>query len=655
MAINIISNKTSLDFAPLAFLVGVLTIPFFLTFRFHPNMSFFIDSAAIILSLLMVIILSLQGKTIQAMPRTSWFFIVLAVLWYIQTLLLPIKFVGQSYFTIGVFLSMAMLAFAIQALIQRFGRQNIMILVASALMIGALLQASIGLLQLLDLTKNLNQILNTYSMNLDNIFLVPRKNTIYGQLAQPNHFAHYLMWGLASTIYLFSIKKIRWIFAIAITAFLSFFLAVSASRAVLLYVVVFIVLALIWFFRERNTAETKRILALVFIATVLIFAFQSSTVLQLMDVQSVNTGLSRATGGAQASGNFFLGSRRSYEWYKAWLIFSEHPFFGVGWTQYVSAAFQLDMLPVFDTEPKEAGLFNHSHNSLLQLLAEMGGLCTLVIVIGLAYLVMPYLKEKATPDSLLPIMLIGVSLTHSMVEFPLWYVYFLAPFTIFLSLQNKSPLAYDAIRCTSFLQTRKAYLISAMFVFIASFALLIKTSLLFITYLEIKDVYQMRNMEANLPQIQSTTLPLIENNSFFAFEAVYTLEMTYAMNDKTFSIPVPERTQVNKQLVEYRPYSYPMLRRAMYLSMDNNIPEALTVLKSTDHYYVVLMSEFISTLNARSDDFPVLLEQIYLDCQNLKKRRLNLDCTKRPRPKKKKVTAIVSDGLLEQLEKVNNF
>ncbi len=625
MAIKLVSGKSSLDTVPLILFVAILTVPFLLTIRMYPTTSYFLDSLTTILVLTMAIVLGIQGQLFMKLPKTSLFFIVLAFLWYLQTLLLPIQFPGQNYFAVGVLLAMAALSCSVQALINRFGRQKIFVILATALMIGAILEAGVAFMQLLGVAKYWNQFFGQFTLELDSIFMVPAKGVIYGQLGQRNHFAHYLMWGVAATIYLYSIKRINIFLTGFLVVFLGVFLAISASRTVLIYVFVFVGLSFIWFMRDRNNQETRKMFFMTLFAAIVIFILQNRFFLQFLGVPELETGLGRT-----AQSSFFFGSRRSYEWYKAWLIFKEHPLSGVGWTQYAVEAFRLDTLAIFDHEPKEAGLFTHSHNSLLQLMAEMGGIYTLFIVIGLIYFAWNYAKEKASATSLLPLLLIAVSLTHSMLEYPLWYVYFLAPFTIFLSLYGKTgsgkPLFHTDTIPSPSIQTRTT-IVSGIFMLLLSSIVLIKTMLLLSTYLDLNLAYRQKDMESSMPEIQDILRPQIQKNSFLAYESVYILEMAYATNFKNIGTPSSEQIDVNRRLVQYRPFSYPMIRRTMNLSVQNDMEQALAELKATNRYYASLVPEFLSIFNNKhANAFTPLRLETYQYCLELKKGNNHFNC-----------------------------
>ncbi|MFD2448845.1 Wzy polymerase domain-containing protein [Vogesella fluminis] len=130
-----------------------------------------------------------------------------------------------------------------------------------------------------------------------------------------------------------------------------------------------------------------------------------------------------------------FGARRWVEWQKAWQVFQDHPLFGVGLGGYAAQSVRLEVAMGFAGQWSESWLFTHSHNLILQLLAETGLLGTAVVVIGLCWAFLPFFrKEQATAHSLLVVLLAMVLLLHSMVEYPLWYMSFLGLFAVLLGL-----------------------------------------------------------------------------------------------------------------------------------------------------------------------------------------------------------------------------
>ena len=126
---------------------------------------------------------------------------------------------------------------------------------------------------------------------------------------------------------------------------------------------------------------------------------------------------------------------RVSEWRKAWLMFMESPLWGIGIGNYGWYSFNYQALPEFAAVPKD--LFHHSHNLIMQVLAELGvaGLLLLVFMaIGWLRQVLPLWKN---PSHWLILILIIVLLLHSNVEYPLWYSYFLGIAAVLLGLGSE--------------------------------------------------------------------------------------------------------------------------------------------------------------------------------------------------------------------------
>jgi len=129
-----------------------------------------------------------------------------------------------------------------------------------------------------------------------------------------------------------------------------------------------------------------------------------------------------------------MGARRLAEWGKAWIVFIEHPGYGFGWYQYASESVRLQMLPQFANAGVNSGLFANAHNLVFQLLAEMGLVGTLCALLGFAWAAWPYFSRRVEPVHLVPLAIMAVTLIHSMLEYPLWYLYFPAVLVMMLAL-----------------------------------------------------------------------------------------------------------------------------------------------------------------------------------------------------------------------------
>lgn len=592
---NIFSTykKPLFNTLPLYLLVLLFTLPFLLRLRAQPISSYILENISFILILLLVLSCGIQGRLWHKAPKATWYFLALAIFWYLQSLYLSLPFVGQSYFAIGVFLGLAVLAFALRGLVLAFGREKIVLFITLALVIGATIEFGIGLLQLLKL--------ESFYQGL--IVKSPNISTIIGQLGQRNHFGHYLMWGLVSVCYLHAIGKLRLFFSVFLLFALAIGLSLAGSRTVVLYTLVVFILTILWSLRMQNFAS-KRLLNITLFGLVLLLLLQW-LLPYLLDWFGIpfSSGVNRLITSS--------GGRRWYEWLKAWLIFKEHPFWGVGWTGYAQAAYQLDILPAFIHEPKESGLFVHSHSLITQLLAEMGSLGTTLVLCGFVWVIWRYFTETAVLENWFLLSLMGVSLSHSLVEYPLWYVYFLAPFAVFMSLAL--PTEKETLP--------KKYWLNGSAVLLLTACLLAYCIHLITVYDQLQRYHSLSHVEhAKDIRIQKLE-SLVKQEPLFQFYTLYVLDLFYTPTKK-----INKRAkEVNQIVTDYRAYSYPLLRRAMYEDFSGETIQAQATLAHMNTYYQVLVPEFLGVLG-RAKHHPELLRQTLHTCQKLKVNNPKIKC-----------------------------
>jgi len=160
---------------------------------------------------------------------------------------------------------------------------------------------------------------------------------------------------------------------------------------------------------------------------VLLFQFALEPLLALFDSKNM-------TSAAERLGSSSFGqSGRHYEWLKAWKSFQAAPWFGHGWGSYSLQGFLINDVYPDGYRPYENGvLFTHSHNSLLNLLAEMGIAGTALVLGGLLWVLHGSLKRTHAAQGVFVLGAISVSLVHSLLEYPLWYIYFLSAFSLFV-------------------------------------------------------------------------------------------------------------------------------------------------------------------------------------------------------------------------------
>lgn len=300
------------------------------------------------------------------------------------------------------------LMLAATALGKEIGRENLARLIAWSLLGGALLATFAAALQLSGLATGFGAIM-------------PRHGTtsVISNVGQPNHFADQLWLGIASTIYLRAKERLSVAVAIAAIAILAAAGVLSGSRSVWLYAVGLVLLAVL--LRRRHAAPQTLLLR--WCATALALQFSAQLIVPGLlpnDMHLVSSGerLYRDAGG---------GSVRLGLWLMAVRTWLDHPLLGAGWGSFPAQTYAfIGALPT----PRPAGLLflpgENAHNVVLAMLSELGLLAGIAIVaIPLAWLV-KIVRQPLNHEQFLPLSLLLVISLHSQLEYPLWYLNFLA-------------------------------------------------------------------------------------------------------------------------------------------------------------------------------------------------------------------------------------
>lgn len=334
-------------------------------------------------------------------------------------LVLPSLWMMPSYpgttLQVVAVLLLLMLAVSVQrCAIERFGRDAILAAFASVVLLGSLLQAAIGLAQLLGLAP-LAQGWLLFDMNAP--------TTVIGNIGQRNQLGHYLGWGLVSACYLYSVGRLRIVLLVPAAAVLALLMTWSASRLVIGYGLGLGVLTLLWL-RRSDDPVLKRFgraagIALLFLAGCLLWSEEIGALLRWLGLPI------QAGSGAERIMDAGFGARRRIEWTKAWQVFLDHPLSGVGWGGYAHESVRLEALGLFGRMSEDA-LFTHTHNILMQLLAETGLVGTMIVLAGGLWAAWPlFSRREANAGSLFILSMLMISSIHSLFEYPLWYLPFL--------------------------------------------------------------------------------------------------------------------------------------------------------------------------------------------------------------------------------------
>lgn len=257
---------------------------------------------------------------------------------------------------------------------------------------------------------------------LDPLIAVKTSNAVYGNLAQPNHFADYTCLALASLLFLSTTRRLAWAAAAGLAVVFLFGLALSGSRSAWLYLFVLLALSVWWYRRNQNNV------ALLIASILLIPGFA------LMEWVAQLPWFAAPVPAITPTQRLFelaVGGIRLELWHEAWFMFLQSPLLGVGWGQFAWQHFEYGVL--FKSSGI-GGLYNHAHNIVMQLLAETGLVGALVVVGGVV-MWLHGLRRMAFDIHLWWLLgLLAIIGIHSMLEFPLWHSHFLGIAALLLGL-----------------------------------------------------------------------------------------------------------------------------------------------------------------------------------------------------------------------------
>ena len=387
-----------------AALMCLMSVPFLMNVRVGPQGGFIIESTSTILALCMVLGVTLMGKFTQKPPVISVMFAVFAGLIALQARLMDISWVSQVDLTAVVLLVGALSTWALASW-QQESATPLLYWVAVGLLIGVLLQTAVMWMQYFGVTGFTHGLVS-YSSSTN----------IMGQLGQRNHLGHYLMWGMVSILYLGHEKKLSRALCMVLVFWLGLSMGLIGSRTLIVYLMAISVLAIVWRLWAGRDYQTNLYWVLATLLWVLAVQFGLKQVLSAFSQSTTMTGLERLVSSAHV-----VDTARSVEWHKAWLSFLNSPWTGHGWGSSSSQSVLLHgALPDLSGLRTVGVLFTHCHNSLLQLLSEVGLLGTLWLAGGFLVLVWACFKYAKRPESFFILALATVTVCHSLLEYPLW-------------------------------------------------------------------------------------------------------------------------------------------------------------------------------------------------------------------------------------------
>ena len=387
-------------------LVGLMwVVPFLYYYHAYPITTFYQEWGAAVLGLCAMPLL--MTKRYWRQPQVPYIVLLpigLLMLGAVQFMLGRISYFDQALLLSLYMLWAALLMILGQQLREEFGLPVLATVLATFLLVGAELNALAGILQ--------HYRWHTF---LDAVVTVKIAVAVYGNVAQPNHFADYITLGLISLGLLYMRSLLRVWQAALLAMPLLFVLVLSGSRSVWLYLLFIAGIAWWWQRRDKSCVLLLRYTLLLLLGFGLMHGVVKITWLEDAAVSSVTT-VQRLFD--ERAGD----SIRLYLWQEGWQIFTKFPLLGAGFGQFAWQHFQLG--PVLQN-PSIVGLYNNAHSLFIQVAAEMGLVGLLILLGSLAMWLIQCGRVQHTDYHWWGYAVLGVLAIHSQLEYPLWYAYFI--------------------------------------------------------------------------------------------------------------------------------------------------------------------------------------------------------------------------------------
>ncbi|RTK97586.1 MAG: hypothetical protein EKK64_01100 [Neisseriaceae bacterium] len=425
-------NKKTVSNYLLLGVLGVISIlPFAIPYAYFPMSKFYSEALSLLAGVFMFALAIFSRDKIK-LPPVSIACFAFSVFALIQPFFVHIFVPGNNHYLALIFFISGLTAVGINSMIdESLSIRKALVFVSWAMVVSGTIQAIIAYLQYTGKAQ-------AYSS-----FILVTQDTgdgsnIFGNIGQPNQFTDFMSIAVVALLYLYLIGQINIVVTIAYSLLFAMAITFTARRGVLLYYVIMIFIALWVWFRNKKNSETKEVYTkslltiVAFFVGLIVFQTVWPKLVSLFTSTpaSTTTALERLSTDSIGQSTF----RRFYEWYKAWVLFTEHPLFGIGWYQYPREAIYIMQTEQFSYIPMNMKLYTHCHNSLLNIMAETGVIGTLIIVgYGILYSIARLLRKVNTVDSLFVVFLTMPILIHSLLEYPLWYSYFMILLAVFLA------------------------------------------------------------------------------------------------------------------------------------------------------------------------------------------------------------------------------
>ena len=492
-------------------------------------------------------------------PRIAQLPVGLIAILLLQMALHKVAYLDQGLLYILYLLFAALLMLLGARLRTCFGLEKVATVLAIFLLIGAESSALIGVIQHF-----------RWNTPLNSVIAMKTSSSVFGNLAQPNHYANYIALGLISLGLIYRQHRLKAGYVAMLATPLLFVMTLSGSRSTWLYLLMMTGLA--WWV-SRHDMQRRFLLRY---CLLLIIGFGLMHLIIKLPFMAGTAGsmdtMQRLFGAADS------GGIRLYIWHEAWLMLTQSPWLGVGFGQFAWHHFQL--LPVL--QPSNiSGLYNNAHNLFFQIAAEAGLAGLLVLFVSLGVWLHGLRHATMNVAHWWGLAALGILAIHSLLEYPLWYTYFMAVTAILLGVLDETHYG---------LELRRVGRMSLMAILLLGLMTLIQ---LRSSYQQLKDVLAVRPV--------SSVVDVAE-----AFQR--TRDGLVSIHGKSILTPYVEvfmggftdisaghlgvKLELNDRIMRYIPTQAVVYRQAFLLAQNGQIEQAKQLLEQAIWSYPNHVNEY---------------------------------------------------------------
>ncbi|MDP2152682.1 MAG: Wzy polymerase domain-containing protein [Methylotenera sp.] len=400
----------------------MLVVPFVFPHHRQPIPSFFGEWLTAMFAMLAIVpMMYKQRWQPYTVPRIIFLPIAFMVLLALQVTFGDIAYWQQHVLIAQYFFLMVVLVVLGAMLRQQLGIERTVSFFAGAILLAGLLSVVLATLQ-------------AYGISLNHFVMQHNSGGFSGNVGQTNHQANLLAIALCALVYHYMQQHIKLWVATVFAFVLLFGLALTGARSAWLYVLLIPVVSVVYKYlkmrRDMPVGGPLKSLLPVVLALPLMFFLVQSLLPLLMSVALPPMPSERMVSMAHGE------PIRLNMLISAWHVFTTQPLLGVGFAQLAWHDLQLAELV-----PSLRGNFANTHNLVFQLIAEAGLLGLTILVVSLIYWCHAFKKASLSPERWFVAMLLIIMFTHSMLEYPLWYAYFLAPTAFILGVADEKSYA----------------------------------------------------------------------------------------------------------------------------------------------------------------------------------------------------------------------